>query len=108
MDKKLQRYGLMTLAVFVMAVGDYFFLFPNQFCFGGVTGLSTIAAQLLPVTASEFRPCLKIGEMPDWGIFLCQARRFSAGGLAPGKENQRSPDGKRCTETGFCQFSNRA
>ena len=54
MDKKLQRYGLMTLAVFVMAVGDYFFLFPNQFCFGGVTGLSTIAAQLLPVTASEF------------------------------------------------------
>lgn len=54
MGKKLQRYGLMTLAVFVMAVGDYFFLFPNQFCFGGVTGLSTIAAKLLPVTASEF------------------------------------------------------
>lgn len=54
MGKRFQRYGLMTLAVFVMAVGDYFFVFPNQFCFGGVTGLSTIAAKLLPVTASEF------------------------------------------------------
>ena len=54
MVKGLRRYGLLTLAVFVIAVGDYFFLFPNQFCFGGVAGLSTIIARITPLTASEF------------------------------------------------------
>ena len=44
MKRSVQRYALLVLAVLIMAVGDYFFLFPNQFCFGGVTGLSTIAA----------------------------------------------------------------
>ena len=54
MVKGLRCYGLLTLAVFVIAVGDYFFLFPNQFCFGGVAGLSTIVARVTPLTASEF------------------------------------------------------
>ncbi len=34
------------------------------------------------------RPCLKIGGMPDWGRFFCQARRFDAGVLAE-KDAQR-------------------
>lgn len=54
MKKSVQRYALLVLAVLIMAVGDYFFLFPNQFCFGGVTGLSTIVARVTPFTASEF------------------------------------------------------
>ena len=75
MGKKLQRYGLMTLAVFVMAVGDYFFLFPNQFCFGGVTGLSTIAAKLLPVTASEFNAAANLVLL--LAAFLFVGREFA-------------------------------
>lgn len=54
MEKKLRRWGLMALAVLVMAVGSHFFLFPNQFCFGGVSGLSTIAARLTPLSAGTF------------------------------------------------------
>ncbi len=54
MSKHLRRYGLMFIASFIMAVGDYFFLFPNHFCYGGISGLSTIAAQILPVSASSF------------------------------------------------------
>jgi len=54
MIKKIQRYGLLALAAFIIAVGDYFFLFPNQFCFGGISGLSTIAARLTPISASAF------------------------------------------------------
>lgn len=54
MPKFLRRYGLMSIASFIMAVGDYFFLFPNHFCYGGISGLSTIAAQILPVSASSF------------------------------------------------------
>ena len=48
-----------------------------------------------------FRPCLKIGGMPDWGRFFCQARRFDAGILTDFKSNQRSPGGKGCPETAF-------
>ena len=54
------------------------------------------------------RPCLKIGGMPDWGGFYCQARRFDAGILTDFKSNQRSPGGKRCPKTAFCHFSNTA
>nr|WP_325242315.1 hypothetical protein [uncultured Oscillibacter sp.] len=54
------------------------------------------------------RPCLKIGGMPDWGRFYCQARRFDAGILTDFKSNQRSPGGKRCPKTAFCHFSNEA
>lgn len=54
MTRELRRYGLMLLASFIMAVGDYFFLFPNHFCYGGISGLSIIAAQVLPVSASSF------------------------------------------------------
>ena len=46
--------------------------------------------------------------MPDWGRFYCQARRFDAGILTDFKSNQRSPGGKRCPETAFCHFSNKA
>lgn len=54
MSRELRRYGLMLLASFIMAVGDYFFLFPNHFCYGGISGMSIIAAQILPVSASSF------------------------------------------------------
>ena len=42
------------------------------------------------------------------GRFYCQARRFDAGILTDFKSNQRSPGGKRCPETAFCHFSNKA
>ena len=54
------------------------------------------------------RPCLKIGEMLDWGRFFRQARRFDAGILTDFKSNQRSPGGKRCLKTAFRHFSNKA
>ena len=60
------------------------------------------------VNISLIRPCLKIGGMPDWGRFFCQARRFDAGILTDFKSNQRSPGGKRCPKTAFCHFSNKA
>ena len=54
------------------------------------------------------RPCLKIGGIPDWGRFFCQARRFDAGILTDFKSNQRSPGGKRCPKTALCHFSSKA
>lgn len=37
-----------------MAIGVYFFKFPNNFCFGGVTGAAVVFAKILPISASSF------------------------------------------------------
>lgn len=37
-----------------MAIGIYFFKFPNNFSFGGVTGFAVISARMLPISASLF------------------------------------------------------
>lgn len=54
MAKGPRRYALMALATIIMAAGSYFFTYPNHFCFGGVSGLSTLVAQVLPISASAF------------------------------------------------------
>ncbi len=41
---KIKDFLLMTLSVEVMVLGIYFFKFPNNFSFGGVTGLAVILA----------------------------------------------------------------
>ena len=36
-------YLLLTLGSILIAIGVYFFKFPNHFAFGGITGFSTLA-----------------------------------------------------------------
>ena len=36
--KYVKQYVLITLSISIMSVGVYFFKFPNNFVFGGVTG----------------------------------------------------------------------
>lgn len=43
-------YGVITASCFLIAAGIYFFKFPNDFTFGGVSGLSVVLGKLLPVT----------------------------------------------------------
>jgi uncharacterized membrane-anchored protein YitT (DUF2179 family) len=52
--KVFKNYLMITLSIFIMAVGVYFFKFPNNFCFGGVTGFAVVAAKLLPISAGNF------------------------------------------------------
>ena len=42
------RYVYLTLGTLIMCVGNYFFKFPNNFSFGGVSGLSLILARAIP------------------------------------------------------------
>ena len=35
-----KEYAILTLATLVMSAGTYLFKFPNNFSFGGVTGLA--------------------------------------------------------------------
>ena len=53
----LERYLLLTVGSLIMAVGIYFFKFPNNFSTGGVSGLSLILGRMLPseiLTPSTF------------------------------------------------------
>ena len=44
----LMRYVYLTLGTLILCVGNYFFKFPNNFSFGGVSGFSLILARILP------------------------------------------------------------
>ena len=46
--KIVRQYTIITLGISMMAVGVYFFKFPNNFVFGGVTGAAALAAVLAP------------------------------------------------------------
>lgn len=49
----IKEYFMITLAVIVMDIGVYVFKFPNNFSFGGVSGLAVVATHFLPFTASQ-------------------------------------------------------
>lgn len=45
------EYVLMTAASLILIVGVYFFKFPNNFSFGGVTGLAVVLSAVTPLSA---------------------------------------------------------
>lgn len=48
MLKTAKTYALLTLGTLLMAIGIYFFKFPNHFSTGGVTGISIVLGYYLP------------------------------------------------------------
>lgn len=45
------EYGILTGATIILNVGIYFFKFPNNFTFGGVSGLSVLVSAKTPLSA---------------------------------------------------------
>lgn len=66
MDKKiigkysLKDFLLLTLASFLLVIGVVLFKYPNNFSFGGVTGISIVLAKFLPVSASTLNLVINI------------------------------------------------
>ena len=50
----ISQYTLITLSISITTIGVYFFKFPNNFVFGGVTGIAALVAKLTPLSASAF------------------------------------------------------
>lgn len=46
----LYEYLVLTGATLILVIGIYLFKFPNNFSFGGVTGVAVVLGKLLPVT----------------------------------------------------------
>ena len=49
-----KHFLLLNLGALLMAIGVYFFKFPNNFSFGGVTGFAVIVSKLFPITPGDF------------------------------------------------------
>ena len=47
------EYILITASTLCMAIGIYYFKFPNNFTFGGVSGLSVVLSPFLPISPSS-------------------------------------------------------
>ena len=54
MISNFKRVSLLTIGALIMAVGNYFFKFTNNFTFGGITGLSVLVGKTGILTASQF------------------------------------------------------
>ena len=50
----IKEYFIITLATFIMSFGIYVFKFPNNFSFGGVTGVAIILQGLFGLSASTY------------------------------------------------------
>lgn len=48
--RTLEEYAILTIATLILVVGVYVFKFPNNFSFGGVTGLAIVLGAVVPVT----------------------------------------------------------
>ncbi len=66
----IKNYALITFGILLTVIGTYFFKFPNNFSFGGVTGLAVVLAQVLPVSASTVNFLLTILLLIIGFIFL--------------------------------------
>lgn len=55
MDKKhlVKEYLMLSLGTALVAIGNHFFKFPNNFSLGGVTGLAVVLSSLFPAVSSS-------------------------------------------------------
>lgn len=68
--RRLAEYGLITVSVWIMVLGIYFFKFPNNFAFGGVTGFSTVVSKVTHWSASDFTFIVNTGLLVLGFLFL--------------------------------------
>ena len=72
-DKRRQmikEYILITVAVVLMDIGIYVFKFPNNFSFGGVSGLAVVVTHFVPSTASQINLAINMLLLVFGFLFL--------------------------------------
>ena len=51
---QIRLYGILTMATLIMSIGIYIFKFPNNYSFGGVSGIAIVLSKLIPISAGTF------------------------------------------------------
>lgn len=60
----------MTVATLALVFGVYFFKFPNNFCFGGVTGIAVILGEVFSLTAGTYTLIINVALLIVGFVFL--------------------------------------
>lgn len=68
--KTLKEYAILTLATTLLVIGVYVFKFPNNFSFGGVTGIAVILTAVLPVSPTVITNVINVALLGLGFIFL--------------------------------------
>lgn len=68
--RNIIEYMLMTAASLILIVGVYFFKFPNNFSFGGVTGLAVVLSAVTPLSAGTLNFVINMLLLVVGFIFL--------------------------------------
>ena len=68
--KQLKSIFLITISITIMCIGVYYFKFPNNFTFGGVTGAAVVFAKITPLSASMFSTIVNLVLLAVGFIFL--------------------------------------
>ena len=58
--RTVEEYAVLTLATLIMVFGIYVFKFPNNFSFGGVTGIAIVLSKFLPGTPGNITLMINI------------------------------------------------
>lgn len=66
----LEEYAVLTVATLILVVGVYVFKFPNNFSFGGVTGLAVVLSRVFPVSPGNLTFIINMVLLVFGFIFL--------------------------------------
>lgn len=65
-----EEYVILTVATLIMVVGIYVFKFPNNYSFGGVTGIAVVLGALVPATPGAITFVINMALLVLGFIFL--------------------------------------
>ena len=66
----LEEYAILTVATLILVVGVYVFKFPNNFSFGGVTGIAVVLSAVMPATPGNITFIINMALLVVGFIFL--------------------------------------
>lgn len=66
----IREYGILTLATLLLVVGVYVFKFPNNFSFGGVTGIAVVLSKVTALSASSYTFIINMALLAVGFLFL--------------------------------------
>ena len=68
--RTLEEYAILTVATLILVVGVYVFKFPNNFSFGGVTGIAVVLSAVMPATPGNITFIINMALLVVGFIFL--------------------------------------
>ena len=68
--RTLEEYAILTVATLILVVGVYVFKFPNNFSFGGVTGIAVVLSAIMPATPGNITFIINMVLLVVGFIFL--------------------------------------